>query len=264
MALLDHVATYLKQELAALPATAGKAFESLQASKQRLEQSQDVIKDELTSAELENWECHRILADVAVLLQQGSSVRQNELDDLVTELQQWLSSQLAKSKNEAEDTRDGQTVAGIHVPTWDYLHGRYTRLETLQVLSIFLALLGKKPKSGGKKGKAITLSKEKIAEIQVLVSQAEEEIQDGVKKIKEGINAPGVLGKLVDLGLGRTVMGGSEEGNGDRDDHDTRALEQEIEELCDEASLESLCGRLKESWEDALDGVLAVRIKSFK
>jgi len=58
------------------------------------------------------------------------------------------------------------------------------------------------------------------------------------------------LGRLVDLGMAR--------------DGDFAQLEGVVERLCDEVTMETICGRLKESWEDALDGVLAVKVKLYK
>jgi N-terminal acetyltransferase B complex non-catalytic subunit len=35
-----------------------------------------------------------------------------------------------------------------------------------------------------------------------------------------------------------------------------------LEGLADATSLEVLCGDMRESWEDALDGILAVKVKA--
>ena len=118
-------------------------------------------------------------------------------------------------------------------------------------MSLLLGQLGKKTKTP--KGKAIP--KGKIAELQDHVVALETEIHAQVRRVKEAINAPGVLGKLVDLGFGR-----DDGGNGDGFD----AVGEILEKVCDEVAMETICGRVRDSWEDALDGVLAVKVKIWK
>ena len=80
--------------------------------------------------------------------------------------------------------------------------------------------------------------------------ELEQSIHAGAKRMKNEINAPGVLGKLVDLGMAR--------------EGELSELEGVLEQLCDEVTMETICGRLKESWDEALDGVLAIKVKVYK
>lgn len=116
---------------------------------------------------------------------------------------------------------------------------------------------GQKAKTG--KGKT-TIPKPALAEIQSLVVELEKEIHGAVRAVREGINAPGVLGKLVDLGFARDSEGEGEGSDGD----DLAALADVLEMVSDEVKMETICGKIKDSWEDALDGVLAVKVKIWK
>ena len=85
---------------------------------------------------------------------------------------------------------------------------------------------------------------------------AEGRVHEQTRKVREGINAPGVLGKLVDLAAGRSEQHGLE--------GEAQAFASEIESFCSEVELESCCSEMKDSWEDALDGILAVEVRFTK
>jgi N-terminal acetyltransferase B complex non-catalytic subunit len=273
MALLDHVATFLKAELMGQQAGVGaKAFESIKVLVGRSESSKErdggsgearrtQKNEDLTDAELWNLECHGLLAKAALLIGDATaSVPQDQVGDLLSQLKAWVQKTLEDQKNTTAALEEGHfptKVAGIPIYTWEGLHTSITRLETLQAVALLLGLLGKKAKMA--KGK--TIPKDALAEIQTLVVELEKEIHDAARKVKEGINAPGVLGKLVDLGFARD---GDGDGQGEGENSEVATLGDILEKASDEVKMETICGKIKDSWEDALDGVLAVKVKLWK
>jgi N-terminal acetyltransferase B complex non-catalytic subunit len=123
----------------------------------------------------------------------------------------------------------------------------------LQGISLILAVLNAKSKAKPNKSKsqAGPISKDKIAEMQKLVEEIETSVHDSARKLKSELNAPGILGKLMDIGLGR-----------DEEKDELSAVGKVLEGLADATSFEVLCGDMRESWEDALDGILAIKVKS--
>jgi len=210
---------------------------------------------ELTFAEIHNHECHRLVAD-ALLSEAFADL--NKFDEILDKIKDWLEGKgVALNSRPSLDTygTDGVSRFGdVQTPTWVYLHSSFSKLETLQLLSLFAAVASKRSKSA--KSKTLAVTKERIASLQELVASVQSGIHDSAKKLKEELNAPGVLGKLFDVALGRT--------DGEKEDTPENPVGVEIEKLCDAATLETLCGDMRESWEDALDGILAVKTKLFK
>lgn len=247
MALWDNLVTYLRAELTLQSSLALKAFENLKQSQVNLDRLQEGAdrRTELTEAEVSSFECHQILAEAAVLAKEGTASTTDDMPRLLGKLKSWMTARLTERKTR----RPGSALADIPIPTWKDLHTSLTELETLQAIAMLLALLGKRPKS---KSKASAVSQESLTALQNQVMEIERAVHDDARDLKRQINAPGVLGKLVDLGMARDETGGLPE------------LAGLLEELCDEATMETICGHMKDSWEDALDGVLAVKVKSYK
>lgn len=279
MARLDHVVTFFRAELTGQQAGAAvgtKALDNIKALAETLESkgkcngdgaSEQQEEDSLTDTERWNLECHGLLAKAALWLGDTSASasvpEEHNVADLLTQLKTWLQKTLESQQKEASPTSStlGASVAGIQIYIWSSLHTSITRLETLQAVALLLGILGKKAKTA--KGKT-TIPKPALAEIQALVVELEKGIHGAVRAVREGINAPGVLGKLVDLGFARDGEGdGQGKGEG-TDGGDLAALADILEMVSDEVKMETICGKIKDSWEDALDGVLAVKVKIWK
>ncbi|EXJ96403.1 hypothetical protein A1O1_01529 [Capronia coronata CBS 617.96] len=244
MALCDNVATYIKAELASLPLLAVKAFDALKQSQVNLERLQEDAATEMTKAEMSSFECYQILARAAVFAKESTSSKDTILG-LLEKLQSWMTARLAEHK----DGPFVMTLADIRTPTWEGIHTSLVELETLQVIAMFLASLARRPKS---KSKALAVPPETLTGLQNQILELERAVHAAARELKGQINAPGVLGKLVDLGMARDEAGKLAE------------LASLLETLCDEVTMETICGHMKESWEDALDGVLAVKVKLYK
>ncbi|KIW26278.1 uncharacterized protein PV07_09389 [Cladophialophora immunda] len=267
MALFDNIATYLKAETASQTSLAATTYENLKQAQQHVSwPATDDLSTEMTQFELANLECHKILAQVITLFKEGSAnmaaaSQQNNtktLPDLFSDLKTWLSSALTSRK----DGPAGSDVAGIRVPTWEDLHGSVTQLETLQVIANLTSLVSKKAQKPAKSSKATSpgsVSKEAVSEIQSLVTELEAQILADARALKSAINEPGVLGRLVDLGMARRGSDGDGVGNAQGDDAlppGDEKWEGLVESICDEVTMETICGAIKGSWDDALDGVV--------
>ncbi|KEF53835.1 uncharacterized protein A1O9_10237 [Exophiala aquamarina CBS 119918] len=273
MALQDHVVTFLKAELTGQGQQAGVGVKALENIKKAVaaatagSSKENDEDDGLTDAERRNHACRRLLAKAVLLIAGGGSdatAPQETVAELLDELKAWLHKTLDEQKSNSKTATAATTVAGIRIYTWQDLHTSITRLETLQAIALLLGALGKKAKTakGGR-----TAPRDALAEIQTLVGQLEKEIHAAARQVKDGISAPGVLGKLVDLGFARSDADADGVGAGAADADATATagvLGDVLESVSDEVKMETICGRIRDSWEDALDGVLAVRVKLWK
>ncbi|KAH0842403.1 hypothetical protein FOPE_07224 [Fonsecaea pedrosoi] len=264
MALFDNIATYLKAEVASHTSLIATAYENLKQAQLHVSwPATEDLSAEMTEAEQANLTCHKILAQAITLFKEGSistpqASQQNtstSLSDILSDLKTWLSSALASRRN----STSGSIIAEIRVPSWEDLHESFTQLETLQVIANLTSLVTKKTQKSAKSSKAASdcIPKDLISEIQSLITDLESQILTDVRELKSSINEPGVLGKLVDLGMARR---GSDAEGSDGTEGDAlpggEKWENLIESICDEVTMETICGEIKDSWDDALDGVL--------
>lgn len=128
-------------------------------------------------------------------------------------------------------------------PTWEYLHSTFVLLETVKALSQLVGLATKKG------GKAAKLPKERVERLSTLVSEIYELVRSNTRALKQRVSASGVLSSLVDL-----VIQGDQSANSEKE------LQDILETTLDPSNVELFCGSLMESWEEALDGVLGVRL----
>lgn len=142
-------------------------------------------------------------------------------------------------------------------PSWEYLHSAFSTLESLQLISLFLAAQTKPHSSSKSKSKTksgvnptpFTLPADQRSGMQDLISQIEKSIHDTAGTLKENLNTSGVLGRMIDMVFGRS---GSEGGE---------PMGKELEQLPDaETVAEGFCGEVRESWEAGLDGILGVQV----
>lgn len=183
-------------------------------------------------------------------------------------------------------TRQSRPIA----PSWQYLHAAFSTLESLQFIALFLALQSKstnakakskskpKSKSKAKAPPAFAIPSEQHQAMLHLVWEIERRIHDSARAMKANLNGLGVLGRMIDAVFGRGGGGGGG-GAGDDDEDDdslalgeageavesSRAFGRELENLPDaEPVAEAFCAGVKESWGDALEGVLAVVVRRWE
>jgi N-terminal acetyltransferase B complex non-catalytic subunit len=228
MSLYDKLFFYLRSEMAGQPGMSEKAMGLLETALQKIDdRSKEQLRLQLTDAEADNLAIHRALTNIVTQAKDSTTRKQTQTAKHLEELELWLEHKL--------DPQDGCVIVqGIIIPGWKFLHSSYTALETLQAISLFLSVANKKT---SKLSKTLPLPKETLSKLQSLVSKAEAAIHQQAKDIKKGLNEAGVLGGLVDV-----IAGSGEE-----------TARQEV-----------YCGEMKESWEDAVEGILACKVKIFK
>jgi N-terminal acetyltransferase B complex non-catalytic subunit len=259
MTLYNQTIRFLRGELYGHRAPSTNEIELFQTA---LAASTDAHVKELTDVELNNLKVHISLANAVVAMKRPSESERVGLNQHITDIENWLREESRHAENipwaDAESTNERYTLhlgssVMVHAPSWTYLHWAFSLLETLQGISLVLATLSTKSKAKPNKSnsQAGLIAKDKIADVQKLVEQVETSLHDSARKLKSELNAPGILGKLMDVGLGR-----------DEEKDEQSPVGRVLEELADATSLEVLCGDMKESWEDALDGILAIKVKA--
>lgn len=245
MSLYDKLFFYMRSELQGHPGTGEKALGLLKVAFEKVdERSQDELGLELTQAESENMNVHKTLARLIIQPKEFVASKTQQTDQSLNHLESWLKGKSSKAQSGCVTIRD------FLAPGCEYLHASFTSLETIQGVSLFLSAASKKT---SKVSKALSIPKETITKLQALVTAAEAAIHKQAKDIRNTLNEAGVLGKLVDLVTGRNEAGDQEEGIG-----------LAVEKMADGARLETFCGEMKESWVDAVDGILACKVKVFK
>lgn len=110
-----------------------------------------------------------------------------------------------------------------------------------------------------------------------LVGKIEKSIHDSARLLKGNLNASGVLGTMVDMVFGRNNTTGRSVSDEDATAVDaaasasastatatSTAFGNALDHLPDAESVAELfCGEVRESWEDALDGILSVGVKRY-
>jgi N-terminal acetyltransferase B complex non-catalytic subunit len=257
--LYNQTVRYLKGELYGHRAPSTNEIELFQTA---LAASSDTDVKELTDVELDNLKAHTSLASAVVAMKHPGGPESIGLNQHINGIENWLRGKVrfAEDSNEAdEDTNNERhtlyfgSSLQVQAPSWTYLHRAFSLLETLQGISLFLAVLNPKSKTKSTKSKAKTASiaTDKIAALQEIVEEIESDAHESARELKRELNAPGMLGRLMDIGLGR-----------DEEQDELNPVGKVLEELVDVTSLEVLCGEMRESWEDALDGILAVKVKA--
>ncbi|GES62553.1 cytoskeleton organization protein [Aspergillus terreus] len=205
---------------------------------------------EMTASEMESVKVNLNLLKVVCYLGGSKSVSSQQAEDCLAEVQDWLES---KTKEVAMDDAKISSLAsqtGIFLrpdapiaPTWKTFHALYVALESLKAVASISSIALKK---GSKSAK---LPKERVERLVNSANQLTESIRANSRVFKSRLSESGVLGALVDL-----VVAGV--GHGE----DGPQLRAELDKIFDMSALEMFCGELMESWEEALGGVLGVRL----
>jgi hypothetical protein len=222
-----------------------------------------LLKDthnELTETEISNCNLQFYIGKALTLrLQQAlppfSTADSNkaDFDRAIQNIQDWLT-ETAKTQTEHPFTHGVISISESPIaPSWQYLHFAFSTLDSLQILSLFLAGQAKASKMKSKTKNPYILSADQRKHLQEPSEQIEKTIHDSARRLKDNLNASGVLGQMIDAVFGRNL-----EGTG-------AAFGRELEKLPNaEEAAERFCGEVRESWEDALDGILEVGVRRYK
>lgn len=210
-------------------------------------------QDEHTHVEKESAKMHADLLRVAAFMAGSKLATSQQVDAALGRVEELLD--LKKKDLTLDETGtsplitstavflEGNSPAGAAGPTWKYLHSVFVLLETIKALSQLVGLASKK---GAKSAK---LPKERVERLSTLVSEVYELVRANTRAMKQRVSASGVLSTLVDL-----VIQGDQSAKSEKDVQDI------VETTLDPANVELFCGSLMESWEEALDGVLGVKL----
>lgn len=195
---------------------------------------------EMTLPEIEATKNNMNLLKLASHLGGSKSVTPEEVERCLTQLEEWLDSKLQEiASNDSSklspllsNTAIFLQPGTLSAPSWKFFHESFLILESLRALSQITTIALKK----GSKSK---LPKDRLEKLVSSVRLAHDCIRANVRSLK--LSEPGMLSGLIDL-----VLGGN--------------ARDALEKTLDVPALELLCGELMESWEEGLDGMLAVTL----
>ncbi|OJJ44687.1 hypothetical protein ASPZODRAFT_134775 [Penicilliopsis zonata CBS 506.65] len=206
-------------------------------------------QSEMTSTEIENVKIHLQLLKVATFMAGSKAVASADVDCCLAETEKWLNSTLGyvSSNDGKPSTLTSKTGILLRsgtpsAPSWTYFHEAFSILETLMAISSLASISNKKAV------KSVKLPKDKVEILLSLARDIHEKIRADARALKSRISESGMLSTLVEL---------IQTGN---DEHQEEQLQAELADALDTSDLEIFCGTLMESWEEGLDGVLAVTL----
>ena len=194
---------------------------------------------EMTPPEIEATKNNMNLLKLASHLGGSKSITAEEVEGCLKQLEEWLDSKLQQIASNGDklsplvsNTAIFLQPGSLSAPSWRFFHESFLILESLRALSQITTIALKK----GSKSK---LPKDRVEKLASSMRHAHDCIRANVRSIK--LSEPGMLSGLIDLVLGGTARDG-------------------LEKTLDVPALEILCGELMESWEEGLDGMLAVTL----
>lgn len=205
--------------------------------------------DDQTIAEKEAAKTHTLLLKAAVFMAGSRTTTLEQSDKALSELEEYLELKKKDLKLDSTDVSPIISTTAFYLsdvptaPTWRFFHAVFTLLETLKALSQLTTLASRKG------SKSTKLPKERVDRLATLVADVFDLVRANTKVLKKRVSASGVLSGLVNL-----------VGQGDKSNNYSQELQQTLEATLDGSAVEVFCGSLMESWEDALDGVMGVRL----
>lgn len=194
---------------------------------------------EMTPPEIEATKNNMNLLKLASHLGGSKSITAEEVEGCLKQLEEWLDSKLQQIASNGDklsplvsNTAIFLQPGSLSAPSWRFFHESFLILESLRALSQITTI-------ALKKGSKPKLPKDRVEKLASSMRHAHDCIRANVRSLK--LSEPGMLSGLIDLVLGGTARDG-------------------LEKTLDVPALEILCGELMESWEEGLDGMLAVTL----
>ena len=205
---------------------------------------------EMTAAEIQVAKINISLLRMALFLDGSEAVPSEDADACWTRVEEWLlefeMKHLSMNPVTVSPFSAGTAIC-LHrdtptAPSWRYLHESFLILESVKAASLFASVAAKKnPKAGN-------FSKERANRLKSSAHQIYEGIRDNARTLKLRVSTSGMLTDLIQHALGGCIAGEGGE------------LQAELEKTIDMSDMEVFCGSLMESWEEALEGVLQVKL----
>lgn len=205
--------------------------------------------DDQTAMEKEAAKIHSELLRATVFMAGSKTTTLEQADRALGAVEDFLN--LKKKELTLDTTNVSPIIANTAfylfnvptAPTWRFFHTVFTLLDTVRALSQLTAQASRKG------SKTMKLPKDRVDRLSTLVTEVFELVRANTKALKQRVSASGVLSGLVDL-----------VGQGDPSNKYGQELQQTLDTTLDGSALEVFCGSLMESWDEALDGVMGVRI----
>ena len=206
-------------------------------------------ENDQTDTERETTKIHAELLKVATFMAGSKATSLEQADGALGIVEDWLNTK------KLEFTLTDQTSplisatalhlqsSAVSAPTWRFFHSVFALIETLKALSQLVALGSRKAPKTAK------LPTQRVERLSDLVVEVFELVRSNVRALKQQLSQAGVLTSLVDLVI-----------QGDQSDKYQKGLQETLEATLGLSEVELFCGSLMESWEEALDGVMAVKL----
>ncbi|CAG8058045.1 unnamed protein product [Penicillium salamii] len=203
-----------------------------------------------TVPEKDAAKAHFELLKVALFMAGSKTHTTAQVENALSQMEDWLKSKrqiLALDDIKKSALLDKTTIEFIPgtpaAPTWEYFHAIWTLVETLQATWKVIDL------DSRKSIKTAKLPSDSVKRIETLVLEVFELIRSNTRALKQGLTETATLSTLIDL-----------VNRGDPTNEYSKPLQDALERMADDSALEVFCGELRDSWEEALDGVLGARI----
>ncbi|KAJ5542505.1 hypothetical protein N7535_004927 [Penicillium sp. DV-2018c] len=203
-----------------------------------------------TDAEKDIARVHSQLFKVASFMAGSKAYTSAQIEAALGEVEGWL--QAKKHDLALGDTKKSSVLAKTAIaiaqdtpgaPTWEFFHFVWTLVETLRALWKISDLNSRKAVKTAK------LPAERMEQIRTLTCEVFEGVRSNTRVLKQGLTESATLSTLIDL-----------VNHGESADGYEKPLQEVLETVMDESALEVFCGELRESWEEALDGVLSAKL----
>ncbi|KAI9851121.1 MAG: hypothetical protein M1838_004456 [Thelocarpon superellum] len=205
--------------------------------------SQPGFSGESTDSERTYLRCQVHVAKTLDGVRGTPSGRGEAIERCIDSLEQWL--QGKSSHTHGDHVEAMQVLALKSSPpslNWEHLHEQFLCLDALKGILALLNFV-----TAGPKAMKDAISKERDLRLRSLVRDAHERIRSQTRQRRNLLSESGVVGQVVDAMLERR-----EDGQG--------TIGSVLQELIGEAETERVASRFIESWLEALDGILRVKI----
>lgn len=206
-------------------------------------------ENDLTPTEMDASKINLELLKVANFMAGSKTHTSDQIAKTLGQVEVWLNDKkqdLVLQDGKKSPLMENTTVEfdGIPAaPTWRYFHAIWSLVESLKALSNIIDLDSRKAV------KTIKLPADHLKRVTALVCDVFEDVRSNTRALKRGLSESANLSTVIDL-----VM------QGDADDEYEKPLQDVLNRMMDASAVEVFCGELRESWEEALDGVMAAKL----
>lgn len=237
--ITDHLFILLKELAAQKPVPVKEALPNVEGVN---------LGSDMTLPEIETTKNNLNVLKVVYHLAGSKSVTADDVNTNLIQVEEWLNSKAQRVALNDNKTSPLLSDTAIFLkpevpfaPSWRFFHECFLIIESLIAVSRMTTIASKKG------NKSTKLPKEQVERISSLVGQVHDNLRANVRRLK---SETGMLSSLVEL-----VFAGSTAG-----DKEGQKLRDSLEKTLDVSALEISCGELIESWEEGLDGMLAVTL----